>query len=64
MTSKYLLNTLNGEVLEIKVDQINDESKQFGKNLCMHVAASKPIAIDKNDLDISLISKEKEVHSD
>ncbi len=26
MTSKYLLNTLNGEVLEIKVNQINDNT--------------------------------------
>ena len=48
-------------VLKAKVNEINEESKQFGKNICMHIAASKPLAIDINELNKSLVNKEKEV---
>ena len=48
-------------VLKAEVNKIDDVSKQFGKNLCMHIAASKPIALDINQLDLSLVEKEKEI---
>ena len=37
----------------------DDESIQnFAKNLCMHIAALKPEALDKNSLDQEIIDKE------
>ncbi len=48
-------------ILKAKIEKENDEIKKFGKNLCMHIAASKPIAINKDKLDANLISKEKEI---
>ena len=53
-----------GKICAILVAQIkesNEDSKQLGKNLCMHIAASKPIALDIADLDSNLIDKEKEI---
>ena len=48
-------------VLNAKVDNNDENSKQLGKNLCMHIAASKPLALDVNNLDLSLIKKEKDI---
>ncbi len=48
-------------VLKAEVEVNDDETKQFGKNLCMHIAASKPMALEINELDTSLIEKEKEI---
>ncbi len=39
----------------------NDQIKNFSKNLCMHIAASKPDALDIKYLDKELIDREKEV---
>ena len=48
-------------ILVAKIKETNEDSKQLGKNLCMHIAASKPIALDIADLDSNLIDKEKEI---
>ena len=48
-------------MIQAEVNNKDDASKQFGKNLCMHIAASKPLALDIDKLDLSLIEKEKEV---
>jgi len=48
-------------VLKSKVDEINDESNILGKNLCMHIAASKPLALNIEKLDKNLIKKEREI---
>ena len=48
-------------LLKAEVENNNENTKQFGKNLCMHVAASKPLALDVDKLDLSLIEKEREV---
>tara|TARA_Y100000590_G_C15673868_1_gene997252 strand:+ start:535 stop:1404 length:870 start_codon:yes stop_codon:yes gene_type:complete len=48
-------------ILVTKIKEANEDSKQLGKNLCMHIAASKPIALDIDDLDNDLIDKEKEI---
>ena len=48
-------------ILQAQVNNNNDETKQFGKNLCMHIAASQPLALDINQLNVSLIDKEKEI---
>ena len=48
-------------ILVAQIKETNEDSKQLGKNLCMHIAASKPIALDIADLDSNLIDKEKEI---
>jgi len=48
-------------LLKAEVKNNDEKTKQFGKNLCMHIAASKPIALDVDKLDLSLIEKERDV---
>lgn len=48
-------------ILKFEVENLNDEAFVLGKNLCMHIAASKPLALDIDQLDSKLIEKEKEV---
>ena len=48
-------------ILKADVKDLNDEVKKFGKNLCMHIAASKPMAMDVTNLDDDFIKKEKEI---
>ena len=48
-------------ILKAEVNIKDDISKQFGKNLCMHIAASKPLALDINELDSFLVEKEKDI---
>ena len=47
--------------MKAEVENNNAKIKQFGKNLCMHIAASKPLALDVDKLDLSLIEKERDV---
>ena len=42
----------------------NDEVKTFSKNLCMHIAASKPEAIDIDKLPPALIENEKKIQEE
>ena len=48
-------------VLKSKINEIDEESKILGKNLCMHIAASKPLALSIEKLNKNLIKKEKEI---
>jgi elongation factor Ts len=48
-------------VLKSKINEIDEESKIFGKNLCMHIAASKPLALNIENLNKNLIKKEREI---
>ena len=42
----------------------NTSNNQLSKKIAMHIAASKPIAMDRKDLDQKLINKEKEIFKD
>ena len=48
-------------IVKSKVNEINEDSKLFGKNLCMHIAASKPLALNIENLSNELIEKERKV---
>ena len=48
-------------MLKAEVNDSNDEANQFGKNLCMHIAASKPLALETKELDVSFVEREKEI---
>ena len=50
-----------GVLLSIETTKKKDELLQFGKQLAMQVAASSPLAIDKQDLDQNILKKEKEI---
>jgi len=43
---------------------VNDQVQTFSKNLCMHIAASKPEAIDIDQLPASLIENEKKIQQE
>ncbi len=45
-------------------EEENDEVKTFSKNLCMHIAASKPEAMDIDKLPIELIESEKKIQEE
>ena len=45
-------------------DEENDDVKTFSKNLCMHIAASKPEAMDIDMLPNELIESEKKIQED
>ena len=40
---------------------IDQENKNTGEDIAMHIAASSPLVIDPNDLDETLVSKEEEI---
>ncbi len=48
-------------VLKSKINEIDEESKILGKNLCMHIAESKPFALSIEKLNKNLIKKEREI---
>ena len=45
-------------------EEDNDKVKNFSKNLCMHIAASKPEAMDIDELPSELIENEKKIQED
>ena len=48
-------------LLSLETSISNEKLSEFGKQLSMHIAASSPLAIDKDDLDQNIIKKEKEI---
>lgn len=42
----------------------NEKFKEFTKNIAMHIAASDPIAVDREDMDPKLVEKEKEIFTE
>ena len=50
-----------GVLVSLKTTKSKNELLQFGKQLCMHIAALSPLAIDKEDLDQNILIKEKEI---
>ena len=50
-----------GVLLSIETNKPKNEILNLGKQLAMQVAASSPLAIDKDDLDQNIINKEKEI---
>ena len=50
-----------GVLLSIETTKSKNEMADLGKQLSMQIAASSPIAIDKEDLDQNIIEKEKEI---
>ena len=47
--------------IKADVQNFNEESNKLGKNICKHIAARKPLAMNIDDLDSDLVEKEKNV---
>jgi len=50
-----------GVLLSIESNKTKNEIENFGKQLSMHIAASAPLAIDKDSLDQNILKKEQEI---
>ena len=50
-----------GVILSLKTEIKKDTLENFGKSLAMHIAASSPLAIDKEGLDQEILNKENEI---
>lgn len=62
----YLHNKLTNNIGKIGVlvaldGDYNEEVEEFGKQLAMHIAALKPLALDIKDLDSTMVNKEKSI---
>ena len=53
-----------GVLLSLETTKTKDKIADLGKHLAMQVAASSPLAIDENDLDLNILKKEKEIISE
>ena len=51
-------------LISYKADEVNEESNLLAKNLCMHIAASKPLSLNIENLNKDLIEKEKDIQLD
>lgn len=65
----YLHNKLSDNTGKIGVivaleGEVNDEIEEFGRQLAMHIAASKPMALSIENLDQSVVEKEKNILRD
>ena len=51
-------------IATIESSEVNENVDIFGKQLCMHIAASNPIALIADDIDDNILKKEKELISE
>ena len=50
-----------GVIVSLEFDKSSKDIEIFGKHLSMHIAASNPMVIDKNDIKEDVIEKEKKI---
>ena len=50
-----------GVLLSIETKSDDSKIQEFGKQLCMHIAALNPLCLKEQDLDVNIINKEKEL---
>ena len=50
-----------GVLLSLKTNMKKADLTNLGKQLAMHVAASSPLALDRNELDQNILKKEEEI---
>ena len=50
-----------GVLVSLKTTKPKNELIEFGKQLSMHIAALSPLSVDKEDLDQTILNKEKEI---
>ncbi len=56
------VNNNSGKIISVlKYKSKNDESTQLATNVCMHIAAMSPMALNKDNLESDFIIKEKKI---
>ena len=50
-----------GVVVSLETEEKNDKINLFGKQLSMHIAASNPIALNSDEINIEILEKEKKL---
>ena len=50
-----------GVLLDVATDVVNDDIKEMAKNVCMQIAALRPVYISDADVDAEYLAKEKEI---
>lgn len=50
-----------GVLLDVQSDVINDELKEMAKNVCMQVAALRPLFVSESEVGDDYLAKEKEI---
>ena len=53
-----------GVIVSLETNQKNDEINIFGKQLSMHIAASNPIALNSDDIEMKILDKEEKLISE
>ena len=48
-----------GVIVSLETNEKNDKISTFGKQLSMHIAASNPLALESDELNIEILEKEK-----
>ena len=48
-------------ITSLETKDTSDKIKSFGKQLSMHIAASNPMVVDKKDIKVDVIEKEKNI---
>lgn len=61
-TSGKLTTYLHGTRIGVMVDYAGGD-EQLGKDIAMHIAASKPVCVSKDQVPADLLAKEREIYS-
>ena len=56
------VNNKSGKIISVlKYNSKNSESAKFATNICMHIAAMSPMALNEDNLESNFINKEKKI---
>ncbi|MBT4922563.1 MAG: elongation factor Ts [Rickettsiales bacterium] len=68
--ASYIHNAIDGDLgkiavlVKLKVSDVTEGVKQLGKQIAMHVAATRPVSVSSKDVSPELISGEKAIFSE
>jgi elongation factor Ts len=50
-----------GVIVELSTSKMDDNIRNFAKDMCLHIAAMNPLALSTEDVPADVVSKEKEI---
>lgn len=56
------MNGKIGVLVQVKSDNVNDDVKKVARDVAMHVAATNPLFLSKDQVDAETLEKEKEIY--
>ncbi|MBT4989087.1 MAG: elongation factor Ts [Rickettsiales bacterium] len=68
--SSYIHNAIDANLgkiavlVKFKVSKVTEDVKQIGRQIAMHIAASRPVSVNSNDVPAELVQKEREIFSE